>query len=225
MRFVLLGAPGAGKGTQAKFLCEHFGVPQISTGDMLRAEVNAGSELGMRAKAIMASGALVPDDIIVDMIVKRLLRDDCSNGYLLDGVPRTLTQARGMDEAKIAVDYVIDIVVSDEVIINRLSGRRVHLPSGRIYHVKFNPPKTSGLDDVTGEPLILREDDKPEVVQERLAIYHDQTKPLVAHYQRCEESGDVKAYIGVDGTQDVDAIRDEINRCLAESMPPDEELD
>ncbi len=225
MRFVLLGAPGAGKGTQAKFLCNRFAVPQISTGDMLRAEVSTGSELGIRAKAIMASGALVPDSIIVDMIKKRLVQDDCSNGYLLDGVPRTLAQARGMDEAKIEMDYVIDVVVSDEVIIKRLSGRRVHLPSGRIYHVKFNPPKTPDVDDETGEPLILREDDKPEVVQERLAIYHKQTKPLVAHYQRCEEDGAVKAYIGVDGTQSVEAIRDEIDRRLAKSMASHEEVD
>ncbi len=220
MRFVLLGAPGAGKGTQAKFLCERFAVPQISTGDMLRSEVNADSELGKQAQKIMVSGGLVPDTIIIDMIKKRLSQDDCHNGCLLDGVPRTLAQAQGMDEAGIVVDCVVDIVVSDEVIINRLSGRRVHLPSGRIYHVEFSPPETPGIDNVTGEALILREDDKPEVVQQRLAVYHDQTKPLVAHYQHCEEIGTVAAYISVNGKQSVDAIRDEINRCLARSDIP-----
>jgi len=183
MRIILLGAPGAGKGTQAKFITEAFGIPQISTGDMLRAAVKAGSPLGLRVKDIMASGGLVSDDIIIDLVKERITQDDCKAGFLFDGFPRTIPQAQALDDAGVKIDKVLEISVNDEEIVARLSGRRVHEGSGRIYHVDHNPPKQPGLDDITGEKLIQREDDKEETVRKRLAVYHEQTEPLVNFYR------------------------------------------
>ena len=183
MRLVLLGPPGAGKGTQANVLREKFGIPQISTGDMLRAAVKAGTPLGREAKKVIDAGQLVSDDIIVGLVKERLKKPDCKAGYLFDGFPRTLRQAEAMKENAIAVDYVLEIDVPDEEIITRMSGRRVHPGSGRVYHVKFNPPKAEGKDDLTGEPLVQREDDKEETVRERLEVYRKQTRPLIEHYR------------------------------------------
>jgi adenylate kinase len=182
MRLILLGAPGAGKGTQANFLRERFGIPQISTGDMLRAAVKAGTPLGLAAQKVMASGALVSDDIIIGLVKDRLTQDDCKAGYLFDGFPRTIPQAEAMRTAKVALDFVLEIDVPDAEIIERLSGRRVHPASGRVYHIKFNPPKLANQDDLTGEALVQRDDDKIETVSKRLAIYHDQTEKLVGYY-------------------------------------------
>ena len=186
MRIILLGPPGAGKGTQAQFICEQFGIPQISTGDMLRAAVAAGSPLGEQAKAIMESGGLVSDDIIVGLVKERLEESDCVDGCLFDGFPRTIPQAQAMVDEQIGIDHVLEIAVSDEEIINRLSGRRVHPGSGRIYHVEYNPPKQAGLDDQTGEALIQRDDDSEQTVRNRLGVYHDQTRPLVNFYRELE---------------------------------------
>lgn len=186
MRIILLGPPGAGKGTQAQFICEQFGIPQISTGDMLRAAVAAGSPLGEQAKAIMESGGLVSDDIIVGLVKERLEESDCVDGCLFDGFPRTIPQAQAMVDEQIGIDHVLEIAVSDEEIINRLSGRRVHPGSGRIYHVEYNPPKQLGLDDQTGEALIQRDDDSEQTVRNRLGVYHDQTRPLVNFYRELE---------------------------------------
>lgn len=186
MRIILLGPPGAGKGTQAQFICEQFGIPQISTGDMLRAAVAAGSPLGEQAKAIMESGGLVSDDIIVGLVKERLEESDCVDGCLFDGFPRTIPQAQAMVDEQIGIDHVLEIAVSDEEIINRLSGRRVHPDSGRIYHVEYNPPKQPGLDDQTGEALIQRDDDSEQTVRNRLGVYHDQTRPLVNFYRELE---------------------------------------
>ena len=183
MRIILLGAPGAGKGTQAKFLCETYGIPQISTGDMLRAAVAAGTELGQQAKAIMDSGGLVSDDLIINLVKDRLEQPDCANGCLFDGFPRTIPQAQAMVDAAINVDHVIEIDVNDEEIVSRLSGRRVHPGSGRVYHIVHQPPQVKGVDDETGEPLIQREDDKEETVRKRLAVYQEQTQPLVNFYK------------------------------------------
>ena len=182
MRLILLGGPGAGKGTQANYIKEKFGIPQISTGDMLRAHVKAGTELGTKAKAIMDAGGLVSDDIIIGMVKDRLTQSDCKNGYLFDGFPRTIPQAEAMKAAGVPIDYVVEIDVADEEIIKRMSGRRVHVASGRTYHVVFNPPKVAGKDDVTGEDLIQRVDDKEETVKNRLDVYHAQTEPLVKYY-------------------------------------------
>jgi adenylate kinase len=193
MKLILLGAPGAGKGTQAKFICEKFGIPQISTGDMLRAAVKAGSPLGVEAKKVMDAGGLVSDDIIIGLVKDRLLQDDCKAGYLFDGFPRTLPQAEAMKTAGVALDYVLEIDVADSEIVERMSGRRVHVASGRTYHVKFNPPKVAGKDDVTGEDLIQRGDDAEETVKKRLEIYHSQTKPLVEYYSKWLATGDAKA--------------------------------
>jgi len=184
MRLILLGPPGAGKGTQAKFIREKFGIPQISTGDMLRAAVKAGTPLGTEVKKVLDAGQLVSDDIIIDLVKERLKAPDCRAGYLFDGFPRTIRQAEEMGEAGVAIDYVLEIDVPDDEIITRMSGRRVHPGSGRVYHVKFNPPKSEGKDDATGEPLVLRDDDREETVKRRLEIYRTQTRPLVDYYQR-----------------------------------------
>jgi len=209
MRLILLGPPGAGKGTQANFIREAYGISQISTGDMLRAAVKAGTPLGLAAKKVMDSGALVSDDIIVKLVKERLREPDCAAGYLFDGFPRTLPQADAMKEAGVAIDYVLEIDVPDAAIVERMSGRRVHAASGRTYHVKFNPPKVSDHDDVTGEPLIQRDDDKEETVKKRLAVYHAQTEPLIAYYTRWAATGDPRApkYRKVDGIGTVDAVR------------------
>jgi len=217
MRIILLGGPGAGKGTQAGFIKEKFAIPQISTGDMLRAHVKAGTDLGKAAKKIMDEGGLVSDDIIMGMVEDRIKQDDCKNGFLFDGFPRTLAQADALKEAGIFVDAVVEIDVPDEEIIKRMSGRRVHLASGRTYHVVFNPPQEEGKDDVTGEPLIQRDDDREETVRARLKVYHDQTEPLIAYYSRWAEEGSEGAprYVKVDGIGGVDEIRDRIVAGLA----------
>jgi adenylate kinase len=214
MRVVLLGAPGAGKGTQARFITEHFGIPQISTGDMLRAAVKAGSPLGLQAKAVMESGGLVSDDIIIGVVKERITQSDCANGFLFDGFPRTIPQAEAMQAAGVVIDHVIEIDVADGEIINRLSGRRVHLASGRVYHIAFNPPKENGKDDVTGEPLVQREDDKEETVRKRLDVYHQQTKPLVDFYQSLAKSKGTPAYSVIKGVGSVDDITQQVINAL-----------
>lgn len=210
MRVILLGAPGAGKGTQAQFITSKYAVPQISTGDMLRAAVKAGSPLGSLVKEVMASGGLVTDDIIIALVKERIEQPDCAKGFLLDGFPRTIPQAEAMEEAGIAIDVVIEIGVADEEIVKRLSGRRVHADSGRIYHVSNNPPKVAGVDDLTGEPLIQREDDKEETVRKRLKVYHEQTEPLVSFYQQLEEKGHGVQVLRLNGQDNVDVIRQQI---------------
>ncbi|MFI4951787.1 MAG: adenylate kinase [Burkholderiales bacterium] len=217
MRLILLGPPGAGKGTQAAFIKEGYGIPQISTGDMLRAAVEAGTPLGIAAKKVMDTGALVSDDIIIALVKERLKAADCAGGYLFDGFPRTIPQADAMKDAAVAIDFVLEIDVPDAVIIERMSGRRVHLASGRTYHVKFNPPKLAARDDITGEPLIQREDDKEETVKKRLAVYHAQTEPLVAYYRQWAADGDPSApkYRQVIGVGSVEAIRDACRAALA----------
>jgi adenylate kinase len=216
MRIILLGGPGAGKGTQAGFIKERYAIPQISTGDMLRAHVKAGSDLGKAAKKIMDEGGLVSDDIIMGMVKARIQEDDCKQGYLFDGFPRTLAQADALKDAKVFVDAVVEIDVPDEEIIKRMSGRRVHLASGRTYHVVFNPPKVEGVDDVTGEPLIQRDDDREETVKARLKVYHDQTEPLIHYYFRWAEQGGEGApsYVKINGIGSVDEIRDQIFKGL-----------
>ena len=216
MRLILLGPPGAGKGTQAVFIKQLYGIPQISTGDMLRAAVQAGTPLGLAAKKVMDSGALVSDDIIIALVEERLKSPDCANGYLFDGFPRTIPQADAMKNAAVPIDFVLDIAVPDAAIVERMSGRRVHPASGRSYHVKFNPPKVAGRDDLTGEPLIQRDDDKEETVKKRLAVYHAQTEPLVAYYREWAKSGDPRApkYRSVDGMGSVDAIKDAVLAAL-----------
>lgn len=212
MRLILLGGPGAGKGTQANYIKERYQIPQISTGDMLRSAVKAGSELGKKAKEYMDSGGLVPDDVIIGLVKERIKESDCQKGFLFDGFPRTIPQADAMKDAGVQIEAVVDIDVPDEEIIKRMSGRRVHLPSGRTYHVTFNPPKEEGKDDVTGEPLIQRDDDKEETVKKRLEIYHSQTEPLIDYYKKWESSGDSNAphYIRIVGVGKVDEIRDKI---------------
>jgi adenylate kinase len=216
MRLILLGPPGAGKGTQANYVKEAWGIPQISTGDMLRAAVKAGSPLGIAAKQVMDSGGLVSDDIIIGLVKDRLKEPDCANGYLFDGFPRTIPQADAMKDAGVAIDYVVEIDVPDAAIVERMSGRRVHVASGRSYHVRYNPPKVEGRDDVSGEPLIQRDDDREETVTKRLAVYHQQTEPLVAYYAKWAATGDARApkYRRVDGMGAVEAIRDAVLAAL-----------
>lgn len=216
MRIILLGPPGAGKGTQAKFITERFNIPQISTGDMLRAAVKAGTELGLKAKHIMASGGLVSDDLIIALVKERIKAPDCAKGFLFDGFPRTIPQAQALLDAGIDIDAVVEIFVEDEKIVSRLSGRRVHEASGRIYHVQHNPPKTPGLDDVTGEPLVQRGDDREETVRNRLKIYHEQTEPLVAFYKKLSrESARAIRYARVDGMGSLDAVEARLLAALA----------
>lgn len=210
MKIILLGAPGAGKGTQAQFLTKAFDIPQISTGDMLRAAIKAGSELGTLAKSFMDSGKLVTDEIIIGLVKERILEDDCKNGFLLDGFPRTVPQADALKEAGVAIDAVIEIDVADSIIVERMSGRRAHLASGRTYHVVFNPPKVEGKDDETGEELVQRADDKAEVVLDRLRVYHEQTAPLVNYYQGVAATDSSVKYITIDGTQKIDVVEKEI---------------
>jgi adenylate kinase len=216
MRLILLGGPGAGKGTQAVYIREKFGIPQISTGDMLRAHVKAGTELGMAAKKIMDSGGLVSDDIIIGMVKARITEADCANGFLFDGFPRTIPQADAMKAAGVNLDYVVEIAVDDDAIIERMSGRRAHLPSGRTYHVKFNPPKVAGKDDVTGEDLVQRDDDKEETVRKRLEVYHSQTKPLVGYYAdwAASKTAGAPKYVRIEGIGKVEEIRDRIFAAL-----------
>jgi adenylate kinase len=208
MRLILLGAPGAGKGTQATFLCQRYGIPQISTGDMLRAAVKAGTPLGVQAKQVMDSGGLVSDDIIIGLVKERISQPDCAKGFLFDGFPRTIPQADAMKNAGVKIDVVLEIDVPDEAIIERMSGRRVHPASGRSYHLKFNPPKTEGIDDLTGDPLIQRDDDKEETVRKRLDVYQSQTRPLVAYYAQWSATGDAQAprCRKISGTGSVDEI-------------------
>ena len=210
MRLILLGAPGAGKGTQATFICQKYSIPQISTGDMLRAAVKAGTPLGMQAKKVMDSGGLVSDDLIINLVKERINQADCAKGFLFDGFPRTIPQADAMKAAGVKIDYVLEIDVPFEAIIERMSGRRSHAASGRTYHVKYNPPKTSGMDDVTGEPLIQREDDKEETVRKRLEVYSTQTRPLVDYYANWAQKDaavapQYRAISGIGGVDDITA--------------------
>jgi adenylate kinase len=218
MRLILLGAPGAGKGTQANFIKEKFNIPQISTGDMLRAAIKAGTDLGIAAKKVMDAGGLVSDDIMIGLVKDRLKAPDCANGYLFDGFPRTIAQADAMKDARINVDYVLEIDVPDESIVERMSGRRSHPGSGRVYHVKFNPPKVDCLDDVTGEPLIQRDDDKAETVMKRLAVYHNQTEVLLGYYNEWAQSGlpGAPKYRRISGVGPVEQIRDAAFAALTE---------
>ena len=216
MRLILLGGPGAGKGTQANFIKDKYRIPQISTGDMLRAAIKAGSDLGKKAKGYMDSGGLVPDEVIIGLVKERIKEADCQKGFLFDGFPRTIPQADAMKEAGVALDAVVDINVPDAEIIKRMSGRRVHLASGRTYHITFNPPKEDGKDDVTGEALIQRDDDQEETVRNRLDVYHAQTEPLIDYYKNWESSGESAApkYIRIEGVGKVEEIRDQIYSAL-----------
>jgi len=213
MRIILLGAPGAGKGTQAQFLMNTFGIPQISTGDMLRSAIKSGSELGKKAKQVMDAGQLVSDDIIIELVKERIAEPDCQNGFLLDGFPRTIPQADAMRENGIEIDYVLEFDVPDEVIVERMSGRRVHPGSGRVYHIEHNPPKEEGKDDETGEELVIRPDDQEQTVRKRLSVYHEQTEPLVEYYQKLSEEGKTE-YCKIDGTQPVEKVSDQLGELL-----------
>lgn len=215
MRVILLGAPGAGKGTQAQFICERFGVPQISTGDMLRAAVKAGTDMGKQVKEVMDNGGLVSDDLIIGLIKERITDTDCANGFLFDGFPRTIPQAEALVDAGIVLDHVLEIAVADEEIVARLSGRRVHPGSGRIYHVDHNPPKTAGKDNVTGEDLIQREDDKEETVRKRLQVYHTQTKPLVEFYKQLAADKGAPKCSKVEGIGSVEQITAKVLSALS----------
>lgn len=215
MRLILLGAPGAGKGTQATFIKEKFNIPQISTGDMLRAAVKAGTALGLEAKKFMDAGGLVPDEVIIGMIKERIQDADCKDGFLFDGFPRTIPQAEAMKQAGVDIDYVVEIDVPDEEIIKRMSGRRMHLASGRTYHVIFNPPRVAGKDDVTGEDLVQRDDDKEETVMKRLEVYHSQTKPLINYYSDWAKTSDkAPKYVKVDGIGKMEDIKQQIFNAL-----------
>ena len=213
MRIILLGAPGAGKGTQAQFIMEKYGIPQISTGDMLRAAVKAGTPLGLEAKKVMDAGQLVSDELIIGLVKERIAQDDCAKGFLLDGFPRTIPQADAMTENGINVDFVIEIDVPDEEIVKRMSGRRVHPASGRVYHVVYNPPKQAGKDDVTGDDLVIRPDDEESTVRKRLEIYHNQTKPLVEYYGKVADAGNTQ-YHKFDGTKSVSDVSEELATVL-----------
>ena len=213
MKIILLGAPGAGKGTQAQFIMNKFGIPQISTGDMFRAAIKVGTELGKQAKALMDEGKLVPDELTVALVKDRISQPDCANGFLLDGFPRTIPQADALKDSGVKIDYVLEFDVPDEVIVERMSGRRVHQASGRSYHIVYNPPKVEGKDDVTGEDLIIRADDKPETVLDRLAVYHKQTSPLIDYYQAEAKAGNTQ-YFRLDGTQKVEAVSQELDKIL-----------
>ena len=215
MKIILLGAPGAGKGTQAQFLTKKYDIPQISTGDMLRAAIKAGTEMGKMAKEAMDTGKLVTDEIIIGLVKDRIAEDDCKNGFLLDGFPRTIPQAEAVTAAGIEIDACIEIDVPDEEIVKRMSGRRVHQNSGRTYHLVYNPPKVEGKDDETGEELIQRPDDKEEIVKDRLNVYHDQTQPLVAYYQAQADNIENLHYIRVDGTEDISVVQETITSKLA----------
>jgi adenylate kinase len=216
MRLILLGGPGAGKGTQAAFIAQRFSIPQISTGDMLRAAVDAGTELGREAKAVMDAGKLVSDALILNLVKARIAEPDCARGFLFDGFPRTIAQAEALKEQGVGIDFVVEIAVDDAEIVRRMSGRRVHLASGRTYHIEFNPPATAGKDDLTGEDLIQREDDREEVVKKRLEVYHEQTEPLVAYFRAWFESGEKGApkFVRIDGIGDVERVREDIVAAL-----------
>lgn len=215
MRIILLGPPGAGKGTQAQLIAKEFGIPQISTGDMLRAAIKAGTELGKEAKSVMDKGQLVSDELIINLVKERLNEPDCVNGCIFDGFPRTIPQAQALAQAGVNIDYVVEISVPDDEIVQRLSGRRAHLPSGRTYHIVYNPPKVDGVDDETGEPLVQRDDDKENVIRDRLAVYHNQTAALVGHYQEVAKLGEnAPTYCQFDGTKAIDAVKDEIFAAL-----------
>ena len=213
MKIIMLGAPGAGKGTQAKKIAAKYGIPHISTGDIFRANIKNGTELGKKAKTYMDQGLLVPDELVVDLVVDRVSQDDCTKGYVLDGFPRTIPQADALKESGVKIDYVLEFDVPDEVIVERMSGRRVHQASGRSYHIVYNPPKVEGKDDVTGEDLIIRADDKPETVLDRLAVYHKQTSPLIDYYQAEAKAGNTQ-YFRLDGTQKVEAVSQELDKIL-----------
>lgn len=214
MRIILLGPPGAGKGTQAQFIAEAYQIPQISTGDMLRSAISAGTALGEQVKEIMDAGGLVSDSIILDLVRARVAEADCADGFLFDGFPRTIVQAHALEEADIHIDHVIEVNVHDDDIVGRMSGRRVHLASGRVYHVIHNPPKTAGMDDVTGEALVEREDDREETVRKRLAVYHEQTAPLIALYQKLSEEKPSLCYSRIDGSASVETIKSAIREAL-----------
>ena len=216
MRLILLGGPGAGKGTQATFITRKYAIPQISTGDMLRAAVKAGTPLGVAAKKVMDRGDLVSDEIIIGLVKERIKAPDCANGFLFDGFPRTIPQAEAMKKSGVRLEHVVDVSVPDAVIVERMSGRRCHLPSGRTYHMKYNPPKSDMKDDVTGEPLVQREDDKEDTVKKRLAVYHEQTEPLIEFYEKWRESGDAMApkYHRVDGIGAVEEVRERVFAAL-----------
>ncbi|WP_417618221.1 adenylate kinase [Oceanisphaera sp.] len=214
MRIVLLGAPGAGKGTQAQFIMEKFGIPQISTGDMLRAAIKAGTPLGLKAKEVMDQGQLVSDDLIIGLVKERISQDDCAKGFLLDGFPRTIPQADAMQEAGVTVDYVLEFAVPDEEIVKRMSGRRVHPGSGRVYHLIYNPPKVEGKDDVTGDDLVTRVDDEESTVRKRLSVYHEQTAPLIDYYKKAAANSDTQHH-KIDGTQSVETISQQLATILS----------
>lgn len=220
MHLILLGPPGAGKGTQAGFITARFGIPQVSTGDMLRAAIKAGTPLGQAAREVMDRGQLVPDEIVIELVRRRLEAPDCRNGYLFDGFPRTIAQAETMRRASVPIDFVLEIDVPDEEIVARMGGRRVHLASGRTYHEKFNPPRVAGRDDVTGDPLVLREDDKEATVRKRLEVYKAQTRPLIEYYQRWAASGDARAprLLRVSGTGGIQQIRDRALQALEKAV-------